>query len=152
MGVYENAVDMEAPAGAVRAAIAERGDEWWTTNAIIDSAVGGVCRFRFPSSGFHADVRVTENDDRAEWVCTDASHPPDKGYRDRREWVGTRIRFEFDSIGTTRTKLRFHHFGLEESLLNYIEPNDPWAYFLRSIKQLCETGVGAPHQGGPPEG
>jgi len=97
---------------AVRHLLAERGDAWWTTNAVIHAEPGGFCEFRFPAAGFHAAVRVkTNRPGLVEWWCVDSLHPRSNGFKNRRDWVGTTIRFELEAKGAGATLLKLRHLA-----------------------------------------
>jgi len=136
---------------AVRRLLAERGDAWWTTNAVIHAEPGGFCEFRFPAAGFHAAVRVkTNRPGLVEWWCVDSLHPRSNGFKNRRDWVGTTIRFELEPQGDGATLLKLRHLGLGESATFYSEIFNVWAFYLESLKSLAETGKGRPFEGGEP--
>lgn len=151
MGDYRRSVDVDADPDVVRWTVAERGDLWWTTNAIIDSRPGGFCHFRFPAAGFHAGFRVVRNDGAVvEWFCIDSVHPRSSGYTDRHEWVGTTVRFTIEPKAHGAVSLHFEHAGLKESLAHYVGDSDPWRFYLDSIKKVAEKSQGAPFAGGRP--
>ena len=78
------------------------------------------------------------------------SSSPIRGYKDRREWVGTTVRFGIEPLGENRTRLNFRHAGLVESMECYGSCSNIWGYYLQSLKRLCETGKGDPFAGGRP--
>lgn len=148
---FAHALTIEADAESVRRAAASRGDAWWTTNAIIQDREGGFCEFRFPAAGFHAAFRVMANrPGLVEWYCTDSEHPKSSGFKDRREWVGTTVRFEIEALGERRTRLKFRHAGLVESMECFDTCSNIWGFYLQSLKKLIETGKGEPFAGGAP--
>jgi hypothetical protein len=74
MADFVHELEIAASPDSLRKLIAERGDAWWTTNALIDSQVGGSCEFRFPAAGFHASVRVIRNSkDLGSIICSPAT-------------------------------------------------------------------------------
>ena len=155
MADFAHEIDIAANIEAVRDLIANHGDQWWTTNAVIDGSEGGVCEFRFPSAGFHATVRVIRNGpELIEWRCADSILSPASleasGGTDAREWVGTTIRFRLTPLEVARTRLRLEHLGLGASAEFYSSRNNVWAFYLDSIRRLAETGEGSPFQGGSP--
>jgi hypothetical protein len=71
MADFVHELDIAASPDSLQKLIAERGDAWWTTNALIDSQVSGSCEFRFPAAGFHASVRVMRNSqDLGSIICS----------------------------------------------------------------------------------
>jgi quinol monooxygenase YgiN len=147
---YLREIDIAAPRDVVRSLISERGDAWWTTNAVVNPAIGGACEFRFPAAGFHAAVRVMKNStELVEWYCVSSTHPKSSGFKDLHDWVGTTIRFNLTPAGK-ETHVKFEHLGLGESGDSYKSKFDVWAFYLDSLKKLAETGKGDPYQGGRP--
>lgn len=107
---------------------------WWTEGTTGDTGAGGVVQFRFPPvGGFDMKILEAVPDERVVWRVVDG--PP--------EWVGTTIHWELSQDGDF-TIVLFAHRG-------WAEPGDfmhhcstKWAAFLLSLKELVETGHGAP--------
>ena len=151
MADFVHELEIAASPDALRKLIAERGDAWWTTNALIDSQVGGSCEFRFPAAGFHASVRVIRNSqDLVEWYCVDSASPRSSGFENLHDWIGSTIAFILTPGAAGGTHLRLEHRGLGESAEFYNTRSNVWAHYLDSLKRLAETGNGAPYQGGRP--
>lgn len=106
-------LDLAAAPQAVYDAIAsaEGLTTWWSEQAQVADAVGGVTRVTFPRGGW-TELRVdrAEPPHRLEWTCVgqeiDNFSPTD-------EWVGTRISFEL-SERAGGTRLEFAHHGLAQ--------------------------------------
>jgi hypothetical protein len=60
------------------------------------------------------------------------------------EWIGTTVSFDIKRDGDW-TILLFAHAGWREPVEFMSHCSTKWATFLMSLKQLLETGVGAPH-------
>src|SRR5579864_7595065 len=134
MADFVHEIDISAGVEAVRRLIAQHGDEWWTTNAVIDGEEGGICNFQFPDAGFAAGVRVLQNTpELVEWRCISsiqsASTLSANGGTDPQEWVGTTIRFELSAAAADVTHLRLRHLGLGASATYYSTKNNVWAYY-----------------------
>jgi len=150
MADFVHELDIAASPESLRRLIADRGDAWWTTNALIDSRVGGSCEFRFPAAGFHASVRVVRNSvESVMWYCLDSASPKSSGFRNLHDWIGSKITFGLTPTASG-SHLRLEHRDLGESAEFYNTGFNVWAYYLDSLKRLAETGVGAPYQGGRP--
>jgi quinol monooxygenase YgiN len=148
---FVHSITVAASAVRVHEIAARRGNEWWTTNAVIDDRVGGICTFRFPSAGFHAAFKVTTNTpDEVEWLCIDSVHPRSSGFKDLREWIGTTVRFGIDKIDDRTTRLHFRHVGLVESMECYGTCSNIWGFYLQSFRKAAESGAGEPFAGGKP--
>ncbi|MGW4522128.1 SRPBCC family protein [Amycolatopsis sp. NPDC004378] len=106
---------------------------WWARKTVGDTELGGVIAFRFRAGGF--DMKVTELDPGklVRWEVVDG--PP--------EWVGTTIRWDVEQRGDY-TIVLFKHEGWREAVEFMHHCSTKWAIFLMSLKQLLETGEGAP--------
>ncbi len=85
-----------------------------------------------------------------EWYCVASEHPRSAGYKDRREWVGTTVKFGIERLGDNQTRLNFRHAGLVESMECYGSCSNIWGFYLQSLKKLAETGKGDPFAGARP--
>jgi uncharacterized protein YndB with AHSA1/START domain len=123
---------------------------WWTIFCEMQERVGGQASFRFPSSGFHAVVKILRLDapNCVEWEVTDSKHPENSGFVDLNDWIGTRIRFDLAEIPGGRSRLRFTHAGLKlKECLGVC--TSAWSFFLNdSLRGYLETGTGKAHTKG----
>jgi uncharacterized protein YndB with AHSA1/START domain len=108
---------------------------WWTTDTTGDGVVGGTIEFRFgDAGGFDMKVLDQRPDERVEWEVTDGPE----------EWIGTRVRFDLKQEDDY-TIVQFAHEGWREPGEFMSHCSTKWATFLMSMKQLVETGTGAPY-------
>ena len=108
---------------------------WWTTDTQGDPTPGGTIQFRFgDAGGFDMKVLDHRPNERVEWVVTDGPE----------EWIGTHVTFDLEQVGDY-TIVRFKHEGWREPVEFMSHCSTKWATFLMSLKQLVETGTGAPH-------
>jgi uncharacterized protein YndB with AHSA1/START domain len=129
----------------------EKGvQNWWTIFCEMEERAGGRASFRFPSSGFHAVVRILRLDapNCVEWEVTDSKHPESSGFVDLNDWIGTRIRFDLCELPGGRARLNFTHAGLKlKECLGVC--TSAWSFFLNdSLRGYLETGVGKAHTKG----
>jgi uncharacterized protein YndB with AHSA1/START domain len=121
---------------------------WWTKFAEVEPHVGGKANFRFPKAGFFANFVITalETNKRVEWVCVECRHPASTKFKNRSDWIGTRVIFTLKSAGKDRTKWRFEHEGLTTELECYDSSTKGWQHFFStSFKPYVETGKGQPY-------
>ena len=106
---------------------------WWAEKTTGETDVGGVIEFRFAPGGF--DMRVVELDPgrRVRWDVVDGPQ----------EWLGTSIQWDLRQDGDW-TIVLFRHEGWREPVEFMHHCSTKWATFLLSLKQLVETGTGAP--------
>ncbi|QKV72763.1 SRPBCC domain-containing protein [Amycolatopsis sp. Hca4] len=106
---------------------------WWTEKTEGGTEPGGVIAFRFIPGGF--DMKVLELDPGrlVRWEVVDG--PP--------EWLGTTIRWELEQRDDY-TIVLFTHEGWREAGEFMHHCSTKWAIYLMSLKQLVETGEGAP--------
>ena len=106
---------------------------WWTDQTTGDPEVGGTLEFRFIPGGFDMEVIDLEPAKRVHWQVADG--PP--------EWVGTQVTFDLSQVDGY-TIVLFKHEGWAEPGEFMHHCSTKWASYLLSLKQLVETGTGAP--------
>jgi uncharacterized protein YndB with AHSA1/START domain len=125
-----------SPARVYECLTTERGlGGWWTSQVSVESGQGGLIRFTFHGD-FHPHMKQTrlERDRLVEWLCV-AGHP---------NWSDNTFRFRLDGKESD-TQLRFvQEYAQELSDDVYGTYNFNWGYYLNSLKQLAESGTGAP--------
>jgi uncharacterized protein YndB with AHSA1/START domain len=129
-------LQVKAPPAAVFRAITEEGglSGWWTTKVRVD---GDRLRFTFEDP-FHPVMRVTDADEPkvVRWAL-EGGHDP---------WTGSTFRFDL-AKGDEGTAVVFRmSYGQEIPDQQYGVYNFNWAYYLDSLRLLCETGEGKPFQ------
>jgi uncharacterized protein YndB with AHSA1/START domain len=108
---------------------------WWTTETTGSADPGGVVTFQFPPvGGFDMEVLEAVPDKRVTWRVADGPE----------EWIGTTIDWELRQDGEY-TIVLFKHEGWREPVEFMHHCSTKWGQFLMSLKQLVETGTGAPH-------
>ena len=107
---------------------------WWTEDTTGSTDLGDVIAFRFgPPGGF--DMKVIELDPGrvVRWEVVDGPE----------EWIGTTINWELREEADW-TILLLKHEGWRDPVEFMYHCSTKWATFLMSLKQLVETGQGAP--------
>jgi uncharacterized protein YndB with AHSA1/START domain len=107
---------------------------WWTHQAIAEPRVGHENEFPFSSGDFNAmRVVMLEPGRRVEWECTKGAE----------EWVGTRVVFDLEPV-VGGTRLTFSHTDWQEDTPFFRMCRKAWEWYMASLKQYCETGIGTP--------
>ncbi len=106
---------------------------WWARDTTGETEVGGVIAFRFGPGGFDMKVVELVPGKRVLWEVVDGPA----------EWIGTHVSFELRQEGDF-TIVLFEHRGWSEPVEFMYHCSTKWATFLLSLKQLLETGHGAP--------
>ena len=119
---------------------------WWSKN--IDGTTDQLDSiFHYHFQDLHrCKIQITEliPDKKVVWHVLDNYFSFTK---DKAEWTGTDIIFEITKVGD-QTELRFTHRGLVPSYECYPACQDGWnTYINTSLKNLIETGTGAPNAG-----
>jgi len=121
---------------SVQCAITKTGGlrGWWTVEAKADEKIGGTAEFIFGDRYFNK-MKITnlEPDNKLEWECLEGD----------KEWIGTTFLFDLEEKDGS-TILRFSHNNWKEETDFFASCNYNWGYYLRSLKQYCETGEGTP--------
>ena len=133
-------VGIKAPLNEVYQALATRegAAAWWTTNTQGQSKIGGLLKFRFSSDGkeiggFDMKVLELQPSKRVAWQVVEGPA----------EWIGTKISFDLKQEDDYAIVL-FNHQGWNEPVEFMYHCSTKWATYLLSLKQLVETGAGAP--------
>ena len=107
---------------------------WWTRQTVAKPEVGFLNEFGFGEEYLNK-MRIEElvPSKLVKWSC-EGQHE---------EWTGTPLTFELQQKDED-TVLRFAHSDWKEATEFYENCNYHWAYFLHSLKKLCETGKGHP--------
>ena len=106
---------------------------WWTEETTGATEVGDVIEFRFVAGGFDMKVAELEPGKRVRW---DVVGGPD-------EWIGTTVDWQLREADA-HTIVLFEHRGWREPVEFMHHCSTKWASYLLSLKQLLETGQGAP--------
>ena len=131
-------LEINAPIKKVYWAVTEKSglSGWWTKSLDIDKKTDSVSTFRFKSGTFNRMKIVNIGPDKIEWECIDG----------HKEWIGTKITFALRQDGD-RTKVCFSHYNWKTQSEYTGECSFHWAYYLVSLKKLCERGYGTPNEG-----
>ena len=126
-----------APATVYDALTTETGlGGWWTQQGVsVDEKERGVIRFTFHGD-FHPEMEQTTLSPRrrVEWKCV-GGHP---------NWQDNTFSFALDERAGETLLMFEQQYAQEMSDEVYGNYNFNWGYYLNSLKQLCETGSGAP--------
>jgi uncharacterized protein YndB with AHSA1/START domain len=106
---------------------------WWARNTTGQTEVGGVIAFRFVPGGFDMKVVELVPGKRVLWEVVEGPA----------EWVGTHVSWDLRQEGDFAIVL-FEHRGWAEPVEFMYHCSTKWASYLFSLKQLLETGKGAP--------
>ena len=143
---YAREISVAAPPGKAYRALTKEVDRWWTTDAEGDaSTVGDEATFRFGETYNTMRVRELEPNQGVVWECVAQNHASDQlSVHD--EWVGTRLRWEIEAIGSG-IQITFVHEGLVPEMECYGICGAGWdRFFLGSLKKYLETGIGEPYR------
>ena len=134
-----HAVQIRTPPTKVYEALTtERGlSGWWTTKVTVDGREGGIIDFVFHAD-FHPKMKQTTliPGRLVEWLCV--------GGHDN--WQDNTFQFAVESRDGETMLLFRQDYAQELSDEVYGIYNFNWAYYLNSLKSLCESGKGAPFQ------
>lgn len=128
---------------------------WWTPGSIAKAEPNSIAHFPFGDDYFK-EMRITalSTNELVKWECIKGGH----------EWIGTTISFSLISndkqnLLNTHPPMRgqleqlnkeqgtiliFQHDDWKEYSQMFAECSYTWGQFLRSLKLLCETGIGRP--------
>ena len=128
-------VGIKAPVADVYAALTTIDGlaGWWASETTGDAGNSGIIQFRFVAGGFDMKVVDLQPAKRVAWEVVDGPE----------EWVGTEVVWNLAQDGEY-TIVLFEHRGWREPVEFMHHCSTKWALFLMSLKDLVETGIGAP--------
>lgn len=106
---------------------------WWAEKTTGDTGPGGVIEFRFGPGGIDMEVDELDPGRLVRWEVVGGPE----------EWIGTHVQFDLRQDGDW-TIVLFRHEGWREPVEFMAHCSTKWATYLVSLKQLLETGRGAP--------
>jgi uncharacterized protein YndB with AHSA1/START domain len=109
---------------------------WWSTRVEADERLGGIVRFKFIPD-FNPEMEITEMEPASTlaWKCVGGAPP----------WLNAAIRFDIAPRGE-RSLLTFtQRYAGDLPDEAYGTFNYNWGYYLHSLQQYLETGLGTPH-------
>jgi uncharacterized protein YndB with AHSA1/START domain len=106
---------------------------WWAEDTSGDTGTGGVIKFRFGPGGFDMKVDKLDPGRLVRWEVVEGPA----------EWVATHVQWDLRQDGDY-TIVLFKHEGWREPVEFMHHCSTKWGTFLMSLKQLLETGEGAP--------
>jgi uncharacterized protein YndB with AHSA1/START domain len=108
---------------------------WWA-NVTGSGATGGELTFSFYGTTKVIRVEAAEAPATVRWTVLRDTMTPD--------WDGTTIAFELVSGEGGGTQLHFVHTGLTPQLECFDQCSAGWAYYLRSLVDYVDAGLGTP--------
>lgn len=136
MAEIKHLVIIDASPARVYAALTERTGlgGWWTEQVTAEPEQGSIATFDF-GSRYHVELLVAElePDRRVRWKCLEGDP----------EWTGTTLEFDLEPDGD-RTIVRFTHGGWGSASDFFASCNYHWGFYMRSLRDYCETGSGQP--------
>jgi uncharacterized protein YndB with AHSA1/START domain len=110
--------------------------KWWTEQSEIGNKVGDINIFDF-GDRYHNEMIIINliPNKKVEWECLVGD----------KEWIGTKLIFEIEEKDKNSV-LKFTHVNWREETDFFASCNYHWGYYMRSLKQFCETGKGNPFQ------
>ena len=127
---------IDAPISKIYQAIStEKGYKaWWTDESYGDFKVGGEVHFDFGEK-YKNTFEVSYLDPDTRVVLLGKESVPD--------WVDSKIDIRLDKQDG-KVRVRFSHSGYPDDGDFYANCNYSWGYYLKSLKDYCETGKGFP--------
>ena len=127
------------PESVYRALTTQEGlASWWTQAVEAEPGVGAVNEFRFEGGQVVMRMKVADlaAPEKVVWEVQDPAPP---------EWGGTRVTYDIRPT-EEGVQLVFGHRGWDSTEGSFPAINYNWAYYLTSLKEYVEGGVGFPHE------
>lgn len=109
---------------------------WWTEHTEVKPEVGSIATFRF-TPDYHKEMRIDQlvKDKQVAWSCVHGD----------KEWVNTKLTFDLKQDGEF-VVVDFRHSHWNEQTEMFGRCSFHWALYMKSLKDLVETGTGQPHK------
>lgn len=146
---YEQSISVNATPAEVFEALTKGYDHWWTTTQGQQfNQVGDAIKFTFPPNISYWTLAAKElvPNERVTLECVAAHHIIEgKPEASHEEWLGTTMNWSIEANGKA-TMVHFTHNGLIPELHCYDVCKAGWdMFFVGSLKDYLNTGVGSPH-------
>jgi len=136
MGTIKHVLIIKSPPEKIYLAITTKEGvvNWWTQQTEIGNNIGEINVFDFGGK-YHNEMKIINlvPDKRVEWECIVGD----------KEWMGTKFIFEIEEKDGSAI-LKFTHADWREETEFFASCNYQWGYYMTSLKQYCETGIGSP--------
>lgn len=142
---YTKEFSVSVNAEAVYKAITREIDKWWTTDTNEAVDVNDVLTVRFGEPYFMSlEIEKCIPNTMLVWKVVGANMFIDGGATNNDEWVGTRIQWDITET-ESGSEVSLLHEGLVPSFECYDTCKNGWVYFLGSLKDYLDTGMGSPY-------
>ena len=140
---YSTEILVSVKAESVYDAITKNIDKWWTEFSNQARYIGDQLIVRFEeTTSWVMTVSDALPNRTLVWKVVEANHDLENLAK-KDEWKGTTIRWEIIE-NEADSKLTLIHEGLVPTLECYEICETGWQYFLGSLKNYLETGIGYP--------
>ena len=109
--------------------------KWWSKVVEAEETIGGIVKFTFIDV-FNPRMKITEYDkpNVISWTCVSGHEP----------WAENIFKFLIKTDGPDASLHFTQDYARELSDEQYGTYNFNWAFYLESLRQLCEEGRGRP--------
>lgn len=146
---YTATIEVSASPATSYDAVATKMGDWWTET--VEGGLrraGDTVKAIFPPDFGHwtFEAKTMEHGKAIEMVCIDAHHHVEGEPEEiDREWMGTRIVWEFEERGD-KTLITLSHVGLTPQLKCWDICMDGWNFFFKqSLKDYLDGKTASPH-------
>lgn len=144
---YQNGLIINTKRDVLYNATTHKIDAWWGRTDIHKQLKLGDEFSVFFEEGTVWKFKIIEliHDEKVVWNCIEAHHKIVGLENIEEEWLNSQLVWRFEKMSNNEVLLVFEHIGLIPLLNCYEVCNKGWNYFLKSLKQYAETGVGTPN-------
>lgn len=144
MESYTNHISINSSGNSIYDAITSSIQAWWSTD-FSGIALRENDEFEIKFGTSYKRIKVTElSSFSIKWYVIDAFIDLDS-IKNKHEWKGTEIVWNFNTMNETESELSVTHIGLSKELECFEACEIGWTHYLMSIKQLIESGSGLPY-------
>ncbi len=142
---YSKKLSVSANVESVYKAITKEIDKWWTVHSNEAINVGDILTVEFGEPYFMSmEVEDSIPNKLLVWHVVAANMFTGESGINNDEWIGTKIQWEI-SRAERGSDISLFHEGLVPSFECYDICKNGWDFFLGSLKDFLDTGIGSPH-------
>ena len=146
---YQKSITIKTTTEKVFSVLTSQIQEWWTKDFEGSSKnEGDEFSVHFGETFKTMQILEIIPNEKVTWLCIDQHLEMPLGIpalKNKKEWVGNKIRWRIDEIGET-TQLQLTHEGLNPTVECWDVCEQGWDQSLQSLKQLLEKSSGLPFQ------
>lgn len=141
MNDYTTTVEIDRPISKVFQAISKELTHWWGKQSEVVKGTDRIFKVEWGEPWYQFKVIEYHEPELMIWECVDANQKIKGLTGVEKEWVGTKIHWQLETLGENKTLLHFKHEGLVPEFLCFDFCSKTWEHFLKGplVEYLTAT-------------